>query len=138
MSEIYSRCGFRCDLCPAYYENIKSIESQRAVSKSWLKYFGFEIPPEKVYCDGCLSEKSDPVLLDSKCPVRPCAVLRGLGNCSNCDDYYCSKLMQRAEGYLSALNKFSGEIIQEEYDLFIKSFEGKKNLELLRDKSFMD
>jgi hypothetical protein len=133
--EIYSKCGFRCDICPAYFKNIKDSEYQLIISEGFLKYYGFDLSPDKIYCEGCTSEKTDPILLEFNCPVRKCTTERGLGNCASCDDYYCSKLKGRADGYLYALSKFNGEIPHEDYNVFFKPYEGKMNLEILKQRN---
>lgn len=44
MGEILSKCGYRCDLCPAYTGNIGGEEDRMKVSRDWKRLFGFEIP----------------------------------------------------------------------------------------------
>lgn len=68
MSEIVSLCGYRCDLCPAYNENTKSISDRQKVSDGWLKYFGAKVPPEETgVCVGCLNEGKPIVLYLVNC-----------------------------------------------------------------------
>jgi hypothetical protein len=94
MDAILSRCGFRCDLCLAYRPNVEANPSnQQILSDGWYKYFGFRIPAEKIICDGCMAD--NPRLIDTKCPVRPCVLERGLANCADCPDYICEKLSDR-------------------------------------------
>lgn len=45
MSEIMGLCGYRCDLCPAYNDNINNDDNRQEISRGWKRYFGFEIPP---------------------------------------------------------------------------------------------
>jgi len=81
MEPILTRCGYRCDLCLAYRPNVEAHPSnQQKLSDGWHRYFGFLIPPEKIVCDGCMSEK--PELIDQACPVRPCVIEQGLANCA--------------------------------------------------------
>jgi len=69
MEDLITRCGYRCNLCPAYKENIHSKEDQERTSDGWFRIFGFRIPPEKILCDGCLTPDSEkPKLIDSGCP----------------------------------------------------------------------
>ena len=52
-----TRCGYRCDLCLAYAPNVSAHpENQQILSDGWFQYFGFRLPPEQIYCDGCLAE----------------------------------------------------------------------------------
>ena len=60
MEPILTRCGYRCDLCLAYWPNITANPANRQkLSDGWFKYFGFRIPPEEIQCDGCMSEHAD-------------------------------------------------------------------------------
>lgn len=43
--QIVARCGFRCDLCPAYEENVHGPEDRQRASDGWFKYYGLGIPP---------------------------------------------------------------------------------------------
>jgi hypothetical protein len=36
MTPIVTRCGFRCDLCPAFHENVGGPEDQKRVSDGWF------------------------------------------------------------------------------------------------------
>jgi hypothetical protein len=131
MEEILSRCGFRCDLCLAFKPNIeKNRQNQQKLSDGWFKYFGFRIPPDKIICEGCLSDSPD--LLDSNCPVRPCVLEKGLENCAKCEDYICEKLMQRMVSYEEIQQKHQDQIPEEDYICFIKPYENKQRLATLR------
>jgi hypothetical protein len=74
---VLARCGYRCDLCPAYRENIHGPEAARQrTSDGWFKYYGFRIPPEQICCDGCRDERPEARHIDAACPIRPCAIHR--------------------------------------------------------------
>src|SRR5512139_2022666 len=75
-------CGYRCDLCPAYRENIRGPGDQRRTSDGWFKYYGFRIPPEQICCDGCLDARPEARRIDRDCPVRPCARVRATPTCA--------------------------------------------------------
>ena len=131
MTEILTRCGFRCDLCLAYKSNIeKHPENKQKLSDGWHKYFGFRIPPDEIYCEGCMT---DSPTLDKDCPVRPCVIEKGLENCAQCDDYICEKLKQRIVTYEGIKQKVAKEIPEEDYLCFIKPYENKKRLDALRE-----
>ena len=54
MEPIISKCGYRCDLCPAYESNLKSDADKQRMSDAWAKYCGFQIQPEQITsCPGC-------------------------------------------------------------------------------------
>ena len=131
MEPILTRCGYRCDLCLAYKPNIESNPTnQQILSKGWHKYYGFQISPEAICCDGCMSE--EPKLIDQDCPVRPCVIERGLGNCSECDDYVCKKLKARLVVYEEVKKRVKAEFPEEDYLCFIRPYENKKRLETIR------
>jgi len=133
MKDIVTRCGYRCDLCLAYKENISSREDQQRISDGWFKYYGFRIPPEQVCCDGCLaSDSENPRLMDPRCPVRPCVIEKGLQNCAYCNEYICKKLEQRIVDYKFLGSKFEQPIPKEDYENFIKPYEAGKVLDDVR------
>jgi len=126
--EILSRCGFRCDLCPAYNPNIKSFEDKKEVSEKWQKYFGFYLPPEKVGCDGCI-DNTPP--LDSECPIRPCVNEKELKNCAYCNNFGCDKLKSRMNALEEIESKFDN-IPERDYRIFLSPFNSRKFLMEIR------
>jgi hypothetical protein len=131
MDEVLARCGYRCDLSLAYRPNIEAAPSnQEVLSDGWQKYFGFRIPPERIICDGCMAQ--NPRLIDKSCPVRPCVMQRGLGNCSECADYVCDKLADRIVVYEQLAAKRADAIPAEDRARFIRPYENKERLSHLR------
>jgi len=134
MEPILTRCGYRCDLCLAYKPNVENNPSnQQKLSDGWFKYFGFRLPPQEIWCEGCMAE--NPRLIDQSCPVRPCVIERNLDNCSQCDQYVCEKLTQRLVVYEDVKSRVNLEIPEEDYRCFIRPYENKKRLEALRNSS---
>ncbi|MBN1999345.1 DUF3788 family protein [candidate division KSB1 bacterium] len=131
--EILTRCGYRCDLCPAYKENIGTKQQKQYVSDGWYKIYGFRIPAEKICCDGCVTAGSTAVnLIDKDCPVRPCVFGKGLENCSQCEDFICGKLKERIVIADDLLKKHGLKLTRIERSFFIKPYENKKRLDILR------
>ncbi len=125
---ILTRCGYRCDLCLAYKENINSNEDRIKISDGWFKYFGFRIPPEDICCDGCLTpEEEEPRLIDDTCPVRICVLKKGYDNCARCDEYICDKLESR----MVDRDDFD-PMPEEDHRCFIKPYESRRRLDRLR------
>ncbi len=118
---IITRCGYRCDLCLAYKENIESEEDKQVISDGWFKYFRFRIPPEDISCDGCLSPKKEPHLIDEDCPIRACVIEKGIDNCSRCEGYSCEKFETRAVD-----REDFEKILEEDYQKFVRPYENKK------------
>jgi hypothetical protein len=127
-------CGFKCKICPAYKDNITGREEQQKVSDGWFKYFGFRIPAEKIYCDGCLAETSDKPCrrIDSKCPVRPCVTAKGLANCAYCNEYICDKLSERIVNIKEVAGKQKGPVPPEDYERYLKPYDNKTTLDNIR------
>ena len=132
MEPVLTRCGYRCDLCLAYKHNVEnSPMNQQKLSDGWHKYFGFRIPPEKIICDGCMSD--NPKLIDLGCPVRPCVIEMGLANCAECEHYICEKLTERLVVYEEVKNRVNAEIPVDDYLCFIRPYENKRRLDSIRD-----
>ena len=128
MEAIIAKCGYRCDLCPAYEPNVKSDADIKRMCDAWAKYFGFQIPPEEFSgCAGCIKEGADP-----NCPVRPCAIEKDVENCAHCDQFACDKLKTRVNFVEEKIKDFSN-IPQDDYDLFIKPFISKERLLKIRE-----
>lgn len=131
MEAIFTRCGYRCDLCLAYKPNVEANPSNRQkLSDGWFKYFGFRIPAEEICCDGCMGE--NPKLIDTGCPVRPCVTEKGLENCSQCEQYVCEKLKERLVIYEEVQQRFGAEISEDDRICFILPYENRLRLDALR------
>lgn len=128
-----SKCGYRCDICLAYKPNLeKHPENRQILSDGWHKYFGFRVQPEDIYCDGCLANEGKQI--DIGCPVRPCAIEHGINNCSDCDDYICSKLETRMVNFQEIQAKFGKPIPDFDRERFINPYENEARLSALHLK----
>ena len=117
MEEILSKCGNRCDLCPAYCKNIDKFDKQK-ISDGWFKYHGFRKPAEDIGCAGCLNKgKHD----REGCPIKGCAEKRDLKSCGCCNDLFCDLLKSDMCVVEGALKKH-GNLSQEDYDIFFKPY----------------
>ncbi len=128
---VLSKCGYRCDLCLAYGPNIEKEDRRQELSDGWFSIYGFRIEPESIWCDGCVSSES-PKLIDTNCPVRPCAISRNLKNCAYCPEFVCEKHKQRSVDR-SDLERKLGRVIEEsEYQRFVRPYEAERRLRKLR------
>jgi hypothetical protein len=132
-TEILTKCGYRCDLCLAYKENVKKDDQRAILSDGWYDLYGFRIEPENIYCEGCVSCEN-PVLIDKNCPVRPCVVSKSIENCSACEDYICEKLEGRIVDRKKLEAKIGRALTTLEYEKFILPYESKHRLDKLRKK----
>ena len=128
MEPIIAKCGYRCDLCPAYKTNLKSDADKKKMCDAWAKYCGSEIPPEAIsVCEGCLEDGGDP-----GCTVRPCAIEKYLENCAHCEQFACDKLKPKIN-FVEENVKDLSNIPKEDYDSFIRPFLGKDYLNDIRE-----
>jgi hypothetical protein len=135
MEEKISFCGFRCDLCPAYKDNITCDEDRKKVSDGWFKHYGFRIPHEEICCDGCLADDIDnPRRIDSECQVRSCAMKRGLPNCAHCDDFICERLSEKIIDIKKIAKRVGGYIAPDDYEKFVRPYDSKGMLEDIRGR----
>ena len=133
MTPILARCGYRCDLCPAYRGNIHGPEDQQRVSDGWFKYYGFRIAPESIGCDGCLDDRPEACRIDAACPVRSCSMTRGFETCAVCPKYGCDDLDPRAVSRQSVEQRFGGPISEDDYQRFVLPYEGRARLDAMRE-----
>lgn len=130
---ILSLCGFRCDLCLAYKPNIEAHpENRQVLSDGWHTYFGFRLPPEEIFCEGCSTESKES--LDRECPVRPYVIARGLDNCASCEDAIYEKLNERLIDFESIQAHFESPIPKEDRQRFILPYENVQRLNILIKK----
>ena len=57
---------------------------------------------------------------------------RGLDNCSQCELYICEKLAERIVVYEEVKNRVGLEIPEDDYLCFIRPYENKQRLDVLR------
>lgn len=131
--EILTRCGYRCDLCLAYKDNIETDDQREFLSDTWYKIYGFRILAQEIYCEGCISCDT-PKLIDNKCPVRPCVIEKGLENCSQCQDYPCELFNQRK--VTNEIFSKGKNLSSKEYSKCIKPYENQKRLDELRKNNY--
>ena len=123
MNRIIARCGYRCDLCPAYRENIHGPEDRQRASDGWFKCFGFRIPPEEICCDGCRDERPEARRIDTRCPIRPCAIARGLSTCAQCPDCGCEDFESRTVTGAWVEQRIGAPVPPEDYRWFVLPYE---------------
>ena len=75
-------CGLFCPSCLAFIAQRESPEKQKQIAEK------FRIPVEMLKCDGCRSENRF-YYCEHECKMFPCAQVRGLDFCGECEDYPC-------------------------------------------------
>lgn len=127
---IIARCGNRCDLCPAFNENVTSLFQREAISKGWKKYFNMDVSPGDVECAGCLNRGK---IIDRRCPVRSCVKKQNVKNCAECPHFICGKLKPRIE-LADEIKKEFPKIPKRDYKRFVRPYESRERLLELRKK----
>ena len=93
MSKIIACCGLVCSKCPTFLATKNNDDNARKKTAAFYsEKFGFNLKPEDINCDGCLSNKGELLGYCSTCEVRKCCREKGLDNCAVCKDQPCDKL----------------------------------------------
>lgn len=129
MKEMLSYCGYRCDRCPAYHENLRSDEDRQRVSQAWAKYYDHKVEPHEVDCKGCVKSLEAP---NPNCKVRPCAIERGLETCAGCDDFICASLRKQIDAIKPIAEKYAGTMPPEDVERYIRPYQSEERLRKLR------
>jgi hypothetical protein len=139
MEGLFSKCGSRCDRCPAYRENVRGAEDRQLCSDGWHKYLGARVRPDRCYCDGCQTpDDEDPVLVYGRggCNIRRCAVTNGVLTCAHCAAYPCEAVKTQFsfdDGSRQEIDARLGSLMSEEdYLTFIEPYELHRHLEEIR------
>ncbi|HPT71964.1 MAG TPA: DUF3795 domain-containing protein [Candidatus Cloacimonadota bacterium] len=80
-------CGYDCSKCSATSDDP---QVRQKLVDAWRKVLGHTMyTADNVHCCGC---KSDGHHADSECQARPCALVKGLDSCAECDEFPCRKV----------------------------------------------
>lgn len=95
MSKMIACCGLVCTCCPTFIATQNNDDNARAMTATYYrKKYGFDLKPEEINCDGCLSSGENRIGYCQTCEVRQCCQERGLENCALCERQPCEKLIQ--------------------------------------------
>ena len=125
MVEVLALCGYRCDLCQFYIRNARSEEHKERVSREFTEIFGDDIRPEDVECVGCRSKGKH---VDTACPVRPCALEKGVENCAHCSEFICDKLKTRINFAEEFLRDRENPLSDSEYQSYIRPYQSRERM----------
>ncbi|HEX9021816.1 MAG TPA: DUF3795 domain-containing protein [Nitrospirota bacterium] len=106
-------CGLFCSACNVFIGTKE--DPQRLVIMAQR----FQLPLEKLHCDGCRAEKRC-FYCERKCVMSKCATAKGAEFCGECAEYPCKDLKAfQAEMPQSNAKKFSSQRIF--YHLTVRS-----------------
>jgi len=93
MEKMIAYCGLVCSDCPTFLATKNDDDAARAKTAAFYsEKFGFNLTPEDINCDGCLSKGGKLIAYCKACDIRQCCREKGLDNCAVCDDQPCDKL----------------------------------------------
>jgi hypothetical protein len=94
MKDLIAYCGLDCEACEARTATINNDDALRAkVAKRWSELNGVAITPEMIRCTGCRVDGVKTPYCDSICPIRQCALGKGVSTCGACEEMEkCEKL----------------------------------------------
>jgi hypothetical protein len=116
------RCAAcRCDLCPAYRGNLSRYPDRAHISTGWRLYFGLDIPPEWLVCDGC---RSGAPLMAAICPIRPCVLSQGIDTCDECALKPCDKITS-FQRFIWSISEKHPDMSEEDKATFLAPFWGE-------------
>ncbi len=123
-SEKMAICGYRCDLCALYKDNL-DVAGKDEVKAAFVKYFDYEFDDNDLKaCQGC------PEGGDGDCKVKRCAVEKGIANCGLCDQYPCDKLHEKT----NVIEKYFADISavpKQDLELYAKPYDSKDRLDVI-------
>jgi hypothetical protein len=138
MSRLVAKCGIDCGVCPwgpfpRKGMTAEEFERYRSKSKRILGYM-----PIKTPCLTCqIADSKIPKgakLPNRKCLIRQCVDKTGVTNCAYCSRFPCDTVKSTG-GVWTRENieeKLGAPISEEEYQTFVKPFEGISRLENIR------
>ena len=107
MKGFIAYCGLNCETCEARIATMNHDDTLREkVAKLWSELNGVEITPEMINCVGCRIDGAKTPYCESLCPIRQCAMSRGLETCGDCGEMErCEKLGAITEHNTDALKR---------------------------------
>ena len=94
MDSLIAFCGLDCASCEARTATIHNDNALRArVAHDWSALNHVEIRPEDINCVGCRVDGIKTSYCDRLCPIRQCALQRGVPHCGECAEMaHCDTL----------------------------------------------
>ena len=94
MNGFIAYCGLDCEKCEARIATVTNDDAlRRKVAALWSQLNGVEITPEMINCEGCRINGVKTPYCESLCPIRQCALKKGVSTCGGCaETESCGKL----------------------------------------------
>ena len=94
MNKMIAFCGLDCGKCDAYIATKNNDQALREkTAKLWAELNNAPILPEHINCEGCRVDGMKTVYCQNLCPIRICALRKGVETCGQCPEMeQCPKL----------------------------------------------
>ena len=85
MKDYIAYCGLDCEKCEARLATVNNDEVIREkVAKLWSELNGVLITPDMIHCGGCRMDGPKTPYCEALCPIRQCALGKGVETCGDC------------------------------------------------------
>ncbi|MBR4433233.1 MAG: DUF3795 domain-containing protein [Bacteroidaceae bacterium] len=80
-------CGIDCEKCDAYIATKNDDQALREkTAKLWAELNNAPILPDHINCDGCRVNGRKTFYCQTLCPIRQCALKKGVTTCGQCPE----------------------------------------------------
>jgi hypothetical protein len=128
MKKMISMCGYRCDLCTVYRDNLERI-GRDEVRAGFVKYFHSELDDEILKgCQGC------PASGDENCSVKACAGDKKIANCGLCREFPCDKVREK----MNVIKKYFDDVSalsKWDRDHYVEPYRSEERLHKIQEES---
>lgn len=126
-------CGFNCNGCPAFADNLGSPHDQERTVQAWGSYFGISVPSGMACCRGCRSpDREGWDYPDRLCEIRQCVLDRGVETCGECAEFPCARFQERCCRLEATMAHWKPYLTREEYHRFMAPYDARRNLECMQ------
>lgn len=102
MDYLIAYCGLDCTKCDAYIATKNNDQNLREkTAKLWTELNKVPILPEHIECEGCRTNGKKTVYCSTLCPIRQCAMQKGLETCGNCPEMDTCDKVEKIHSYNS-------------------------------------
>ncbi len=99
MNAFIAYCGLDCESCEARLATVNDDDAlRRKVAAQWSALNGVEITPDMIHCEGCRTDGVKTPYCESLCPIRQCALQRGVQTCGSCGEVRACKTAEMILG----------------------------------------
>ena len=129
MKQFIAYCGLDCETCEARLATVNDDDKlRRRVAGQWSALNGVEITPAMINCVGCRLDGAKTPYCDSICPIRQCAMSKGVETCGACAEMdSCDKVVMIIKQFPIITTIHQGNHIIE------KCISGKRNRSIYQD-----